>query len=105
MLDPTNSQIAYAVRNGNGAGAGHLLRTTNGGASWANITANLPDIPTWSFALDPKGSGTADDVYYVGNDAGVYQTFATINGAIVDNSVAGGTGAMRGRAPFEVVGL
>jgi photosystem II stability/assembly factor-like uncharacterized protein len=30
---------------GPGAGFGHLYKTTNGGASWTNVSGNLPDVP------------------------------------------------------------
>ena len=30
---------------GPGAGVGHLWKTTDGGATWADVSGNLPDIP------------------------------------------------------------
>src|SRR5262249_13979257 len=34
---------------------------------WTNISGNLPSLPAWSFQLD-----AGQNVYYVGNDDGVY---------------------------------
>jgi photosystem II stability/assembly factor-like uncharacterized protein len=70
QVDPTNSQIAYAVRNA--FGGGHVFRTTDGGVSWTDISGNLPNLPAYTIAL---GSGTI----YIGNDDGVY--FSTDSGA------------------------
>jgi hypothetical protein len=70
IVDPTNSQIAYAVRDR--FGGGKIFRTVDGGAHWSNITANLPDVPAYSVALGANGPGTADDVIYLGSDTGVY---------------------------------
>jgi hypothetical protein len=30
---------------GPGAGVGHLWKTTNGGATWSDVSGNLPDVP------------------------------------------------------------
>jgi photosystem II stability/assembly factor-like uncharacterized protein len=67
-VDPTNSQTAYLVRSAfTGGSGGHVFKTTNGGTTWTDISAGLPDLPTWAVALDLTG-GTL----YVGNDTGVY---------------------------------
>jgi hypothetical protein len=70
LVDPTNSQIAYAVREI--FGGGHVFRTTDGGMNWTDISGNLADLPTVSIELDVRGAGTADDVVYVGTDTGVF---------------------------------
>ncbi|HEY3535043.1 MAG TPA: hypothetical protein VGK60_05710 [Pedococcus sp.] len=52
-VDPDNSDHAYAAINGfsrrftegPGAGVGHLYETTDGGAHWSDVSANLPDVP------------------------------------------------------------
>lgn len=70
-VDPSNSAHAYAVFNGYsrrwvpGGGVGHVFETTNGGASWTDISGNLPDIP--SDALVLSGSKLA-----LATDAGVF---------------------------------
>ena len=73
VVDPTNSQIAYAVRDRFG-GISKVFRTTNGGLSWSSIGGNLPDLPTYTVALEPNGPGSSDDILYVGNDNGVYMS-------------------------------
>ncbi len=70
IVDPTNSQVAYAVRDR--FGGSKVFRTTNGGLTWTSITGNLPDIPVYSIVLQPNGAGTGDDVLYVGSDIGVF---------------------------------
>jgi hypothetical protein len=65
LVDPNNPATAYAVVNT--FGGGHVFKTTNGGANWADISGNLPNLPTWTIQLD-----AANNVLYVGNDNGVY---------------------------------
>jgi len=49
-VDPNNAAHAYAIYNGYsrrwipGGGTGHVFETYNGGASWTDISGNLPDI-------------------------------------------------------------
>jgi hypothetical protein len=49
-VDPANPAHAYAVFNGYsrrfipGGGVGHVFETFNGGATWTDISGNLPDI-------------------------------------------------------------
>ncbi len=47
-----------------------VYRSTNGGASWTDITANLPAAPANSLAVDPQNANTV----YVATDQGVYFT-------------------------------
>jgi hypothetical protein len=49
-----------------------LYRSTDGGANWANLTANLPAAPANSVVVDPQDASTV----YVATDAGVYFTTA-----------------------------
>ena len=73
-MDPADAtgRTAYVVVNGfsrrftegPGAGVGHLYRTTDGGATWTNASASLPDVPASSLVLD---GGT----WYLGTDLGV----------------------------------
>jgi hypothetical protein len=68
IIDPTNSQIAYIVRDRfSTASGGHVFKTVNGGATWADISTGLPNIPTEAIALDPR-----DGALYVGTDSGIY---------------------------------
>lgn len=72
LVDPSSSQTVYAVRGAyDGAGTGHVFKSTNGGVNWTDISGNLPDIPTWSIALDPR---VGYNRIYVGTDVGVYMS-------------------------------
>lgn len=51
----------------------HLWKTTNGGASWEDFTANLPDAPVDAVLIDP-GSNPANGMVYVGTDVGVFSS-------------------------------
>lgn len=49
-VDPANRAHVYAVYNGfsrrwiEGGGEGHVFESTNGGATWTDISGNLPDV-------------------------------------------------------------
>ncbi len=55
-----------------GFGVPHVYRSTNFGASWLNVTANLPNAPANAVAVDPNDANTV----YVAMDTGVYVTQA-----------------------------
>src|SRR5947209_11397379 len=57
----TSSQVT-------GAG-GRVYRSDNGGASWVNCTAGLPNIPINSVVVDPANFKRA----WIAADVGVYQ--------------------------------
>ncbi len=70
-VDPTTSTTVYVVTSTFNS-AGHVWKSTTGGASWTQIgtpAAGLPDLPTWAVAIDPLNGNL-----YVGNDIGVYQS-------------------------------
>ncbi len=70
VVDPTDSQTAYAVMgNFSIVPGGHVLMTTDGGQFWSDISVNLPNVPTWSIALDTRAAAHR---IYVGTDVGVY---------------------------------
>ncbi|MCB1629251.1 MAG: hypothetical protein KDI48_16090, partial [Xanthomonadales bacterium] len=50
---------------------GHVFRSTDGGASWINISDNLPDTPANALAIRPD----QPNEIYVGTDAGMYISF------------------------------
>jgi hypothetical protein len=52
-----------------------VYRSTNGGATWTGITANLPVAPANSLAIDPQSANTV----YVATDQGVYFTTQVAN--------------------------
>jgi hypothetical protein len=86
-VDNTNPAHAYAIFNGYsrrfvpGGGVGHIFETSNGGASWTDISGNLPDIA--SDALVISGGKLA-----LATDAGVF-TAAEGQGAATTWSVLG----------------
>jgi len=49
-VDPVSANDAIVTFSG--FGTGHVFQTTNGGASWANISGNLPDTPVNAVAVD-----------------------------------------------------
>lgn len=55
-----------------GSSAPHVYRSTNGGASWTNISSNLPNAPANAVLVDPNDANTV----YVAMDSGVYATSA-----------------------------
>jgi hypothetical protein len=57
---------------GNGVNAPHVYRSTSGGASWTNISSNLPNAPANAVLVDPNDANTL----YVAMDTGVYETTA-----------------------------
>jgi hypothetical protein len=67
QIDPNDADgsTAYAVFSsfgrrrfieGPGAGYGHLWKTTDGGATWADASGNLPDVPADDLVVSPSGS-------------------------------------------------
>ncbi|NOZ26610.1 MAG: hypothetical protein GXP39_00970 [Chloroflexi bacterium] len=73
-VDSRNPRVAYVVYNGFNVHTpgqpGHVFKTTDGGATWRDISGNLPDVPALSIALDPDAPGTI----YIGTDTGVFRT-------------------------------
>jgi hypothetical protein len=70
--DPSGNTI-YATVEGvpNSKQAVRLVyRSTDGGAHWYDIQANLPQAPANSLAIDPKNA----EIVYVATDAGVFVT-------------------------------
>ncbi len=74
-VDRSNDRIAYVAFNGFGASTphmpGHVFKTTDAGASWTDISGNLPDNPVNSLVLDPSYPNTL----YAGTDVGGFVTF------------------------------
>ncbi|HEY9138553.1 MAG TPA: choice-of-anchor D domain-containing protein, partial [Terriglobus sp.] len=67
-VDPndTTGMTVYATIQG--FGYPHVYRSTNGGTTWLNISANLPNAPANAVAVDPNNPR----VIYVAMDTGVY---------------------------------
>ncbi len=70
--DATGKTVYATVMGfaGNGTNAPHVYRSANGGASWTNISANLPNVPANGLVVDPNDANTV----YVAMDSGVYVT-------------------------------
>jgi photosystem II stability/assembly factor-like uncharacterized protein len=68
-VDPTNANVAYVTFSGyrSGANAPYVLRTNDGGATWTDITGNLPTAPVNDIVVD-------GGALYVATDTGVYRT-------------------------------
>lgn len=73
-LDPSNLQRAVVSFSGFNANTpatpGHVFATADQGATWRDLSGNLPDLPVNSVVLDPLSPG----VYYAGTDLGVFRT-------------------------------
>jgi hypothetical protein len=65
-VNPNNAADVYVTMGG--FGSGHVYRSVNAGATWNNITGNLPDVPHQTVCIDPLYPANI----YVGNDLGVY---------------------------------
>ncbi len=63
--DPTGMTVYATIQ---GFGYPHVYRSTNGGAAWLNISANLPNAPANAVVVDPNNPA----VVYVAMDTGVY---------------------------------
>jgi hypothetical protein len=72
-IDPTDSSHVYLAVNGfsrqwtegPGAGVGHVYESADGGTTWKDISANLPDVPSNSLLALPGGG------LLLGTDLGV----------------------------------
>ena len=69
-VDPNDAtgQTVYATILG--FGYPHVYRSTNAGATWTNISANLPNAPANALAVDPNDAR----IVYVAMETGVYVT-------------------------------
>jgi uncharacterized repeat protein (TIGR01451 family) len=75
VVDRSNYRTAYIAYAGfNGATAnrpGHVFKTLDGGATFSDISGNLPDTPINSLVLDP----TYPNTLYAGTDVGPFVTY------------------------------
>jgi hypothetical protein len=74
VVDPVNSNTAYATFTGFGVPAGqHVWKTTNlagGAGTWVASGNGIPDVPVNAFVVDPLMT----DHLYAGTDIGVYRS-------------------------------
>ncbi len=71
-VDPHDATGGTVYATVMGFGIPHLYRSTTFGATWLNISANLPSAPANAVLVDPNDANTV----YVATDAGVYVTQA-----------------------------
>jgi hypothetical protein len=72
-VDPKTATTAYVTFSGFSGfsdNAGHVFATSNGGASWTDISGNLPNIPVNDIVVDPDVANTL----YIATDIGVFMT-------------------------------
>ncbi len=72
VADPLDASIAYITFSGfgNGTYQPHVLRTTNNGTTWTDISGNLPEVPVNDLMVDPANRARL----YLATDLGVYTT-------------------------------
>lgn len=67
-VDPSHPGHIYVVYNGfsrhwiKGGGVGHVFELHNGGASWTNISGNLPDVPSDTLVYSGGTLALATDI-------------------------------------------
>lgn len=66
VWDPVEPNRVYVVQSG--TGGGHVFRSNDNGATFTNITSNLPDVPTNAIEIDPNNNTHI----FVGNDVGAF---------------------------------
>lgn len=91
--NPANAILTESGFNGStSATSGHVFKTTNGGASWVNISGNLPNVPVNAIAVDPANAAKI----FLGTDTGVFSTttgtsspptWANLNGSTLPGTV------------------
>ena len=69
-VDPSNPQRYWVTSSQFTGAGGRVFRSDNGGTSWVNCTAGLPNIPFNSVVVDPADFRRV----WVAGDVGVYQT-------------------------------
>lgn len=65
VYDPVDPQRVYMTYSGSG---GHVYRSNDNGASFENISANLPNTPVNAIAIDPRDNNHI----FIGTDVGVF---------------------------------
>ena len=68
-VDPVNANVAYATFSGfrSGVALPYVLKTTDGGTTWASIVGNLPQAPVNDIVV-------VGSTLYVGTDVGVFSS-------------------------------
>lgn len=67
---PVDAGSAFVTYAGYGTGLPHLVRTTDRGLSWHDVTGDFPDQPANTFVADPDRPGD----WYLGSDLGIWSS-------------------------------
>ncbi|GJM45082.1 MAG: hypothetical protein DHS20C21_19240 [Gemmatimonadota bacterium] len=67
--DPADVDGAF-VTFSSYASVAHVARTTDRGASWTDVSGNLPNVPVNAIVVDPEST----DDWYIGTDVGVWKS-------------------------------
>jgi photosystem II stability/assembly factor-like uncharacterized protein len=82
VVDPLDADVAFVAYSGfdsAGSGTGHVFHTADGGATWQDVSAGLPDVPVNALLIDPDSVSTGSArVLYAATDVGVFR--ATMGG-------------------------
>jgi hypothetical protein len=70
LAHPTDLNTVFVVFSGYGAGFAHVARSTDLGATWADVTGDFPSQPVNAIEVNP--SNTAQ--WFIGTDVGVWAT-------------------------------
>jgi hypothetical protein len=70
LADPADSASAFVTFAGYTEGVARVARTSDFGATWQDVTGNLPSISVRAIAADPL----APEHWFVGTDLGVWAT-------------------------------
>ena len=73
FVDAAEPRVALAALGGSGT---HVLRTTNSGVVWDDLTGNLPNAPVWAIAAD-----RAAGAIYAATNKGVWFARADLENA------------------------
>jgi photosystem II stability/assembly factor-like uncharacterized protein len=103
VVDPTDAQHVYAAFSGyrEGYDAANVFETTDGGLTWTNISANLPNAPVEMIIYDQPR-----DQLYAATDFGVFslrdnqQTWARLGTDLPNTSILDVKLSGDGRAIF-----
>ncbi len=116
-VDPADSSHAYLTfsgfsrdwNEGPGSGVGHVFETHDSGATWTDVSANLPDVPVDSIALTPAGGllvGTDLGAVYRAPGRSQWRAIAELPAVSVDQILLGPDGrvyaATHGRGIYAI---
>ncbi len=72
-IDPNDAMTCYVTMSGYRYVdyQPHVLKTTNGGQSWVDVSGNLPEVPANDIIIDPA----IEERLYLASDLGVWVSF------------------------------